>query len=42
MLQARWTSGIISALKRVPASAFEAVDTSKLKITGGSAKAKKR
>jgi hypothetical protein len=38
----RWGSGIIEALKRVPASAFEAVDTSKLKIKGGSAKARKR
>jgi hypothetical protein len=38
----RWGSGIIEALKRVPASAFEAVDTSKLKITGGSAKARRR
>ena len=38
----RWGSSIIEALKRVPASAFEAVDTSSLRITAGSGKARKR
>lgn len=38
----RWGSSIVEQLKRVPASAFEAVDTSRLKISGGSAKARRR
>jgi hypothetical protein len=32
----RWTSGMLDQLKNVPASAFEAVDTISLKITGNS------
>jgi hypothetical protein len=36
----RWTSGIVEALGRVPASAFEAVDTSPLRISVDSAQAR--
>ena len=35
----RWTSGLLDQLKQVPASAFEAVDTSSLKISNGSMEA---
>lgn len=34
----RWNGKLISALKRIPASAFEAVDTSSLRVKGGSAR----
>ena len=33
----RWPSGLLDQLKRIPASAFVAVDTSSLKISSGSA-----
>ena len=32
----RWTSGVLDELKRVPASAFEAVDTDSLKVSNDS------
>jgi len=36
----RWPSGLLDQLKRVPASAFEAVDTSSLEISSGSGRAR--
>jgi hypothetical protein len=36
----RWSEPFIAELKRIPASAFEAVDTSSLKITSGSMQVK--
>ncbi len=36
----RWSERLVSDLKRIPASAFVAVDTSKLKINEGSARAR--
>lgn len=36
----RWPSGLIEQLKRVPASAFEAVDTSSLRVRPNSAQAR--
>ena len=33
----RWSSGLMDQLKRIPASAFQAVDTSKLVVSSGSA-----
>jgi hypothetical protein len=36
----RWPEGLLDELKRVPASAFEAVDTSRLMISANSMKAK--
>ena len=36
---AHWPSRLIEDLKRIPASAFVAVDTSTLKVSGGSAEA---
>jgi hypothetical protein len=38
---ARWTSALVSALGRVPASAFEAVNTAPLRITPNSAAARR-
>ncbi|NQU37402.1 MAG: hypothetical protein HQ526_07395 [Actinobacteria bacterium] len=37
----RWPSGIISELKGVPASGFEAVDTSPLQISANSGRARR-
>lgn len=34
----RWRSGLLDQLKRIPASAFVAVDTSSLRVSGGSAR----
>lgn len=34
----RWTGRLVEQLKRVPASAFEAIDVSSLRVTGGSAR----
>ena len=36
----RWPDGLIAQLKRIPASAFQAIDVSKLKVSKNSAKAR--
>lgn len=38
----RWRNGLIDELKRIPASAFEAVDTSSLKVSANSAAVRPR
>jgi hypothetical protein len=37
--QQGWPSGLLDELKSIPASAFEAVDTSSLEVSNGSARA---
>jgi hypothetical protein len=37
----RWTGSFVSQLKKIPASAFEAVDVSTLKVSKNSGKAKR-
>ncbi len=36
----RWTGGFVQQLKRIPASAFQAVDTAPLRIRAGSARSR--
>ena len=36
----RWTGRLVQQLKRIPASAFQAVDTAPLRIRAGSARSR--